>query len=620
MLAERLQIQDDRFLINRLIEQAPTHTLVREFFMNAQENAALATDGQRKIRIYPTNVQGVRKLTFWNTGPGMDANELRVATNLSSSINKPMALNENYGIGAKVSGLTVSPIGIRYRSCKQGIVHEVTIGYDEDEETYVRFPVRFSDGRQDTVYEVTELSRSDGHSTELDWTEVVLLGESEEHDTVAEPIGMGVRVDRSYVTAQIFRRFTTFKQGVEVFIDTSMTKGGGKDESGRSRSLKPLANVLADLPNAEVVQCPTTGVRVHYIHDPKHRKNSHSLSATKNPATQSTTFCALVHKDERYDFKNRQAWSAVAPNFGIPFGSTVLTIEVILPGESALPNQYRDGLTSPSDRSPILAEHFHALVRELMPEWVREVIRKAHPPTDDNLDDLQKDLQKLLDEFRVPTIVFNQMQIHNPQRVENSETGEDEADPSRIDPLNGAEYTDQKLLDRIRQTTLRASNKRQVRKAPEGAKLSKESRALERVPTIEILVDPDEIEAKAISGRAGRFYKDSQTLFVNGKYSAVDRMAGELELSFSGQGDAEDLRKLVLKAAQRFTAFRVGKATCYAISKRLADDWNIDDLDRATSPESLSLAADDYRQSLTAAKSWIRSGLKELSLPPDSAQ
>ena len=619
MRAERLTIHDDRFLINRLIEQAPTHTLVREFFMNAQENAALAIEGQRKIRIYPTKVDGVRKLTFWNTGPGMDAKELRVATNLSSSINKPMALDENYGIGAKVSGLTVSPTGIRYRSCKGGTVHEVTIGYDDDAETYVRFPVRFSDGREDTVYEVTELSRIEGHSTNVDWTEVVLLGESEDHDTVAEPIGKGVRVDRSYVTAQIFRRFSAFKPGVEVLIDTSMTKGGGKDETGRSRSLKPLASVLTELPNAEIVRCPKTGVRVHYIHDPKHQKNSHSLSAVKNPATQSTTFCALVHKDERYDFKNRQAWSAAAPNFGIPFGSTVLTIEIILQGEAALPNQYRDGLTAPSDRSPILAEHYHALVRELMPEWVREVIRRAHPPTDDNFDDLQKDLQKLLDEFRVPTVVFNHTQMHDHQRVEDSDTGEDEADPLRVDPLDDTDFIDRELLDRIRHRTLRASEKKRVRKAPEGAKLSKESQALERVPTIKILVDPEEIEAKAISGRAGRFYKDTQTLFVNGKYSAVDRMAGELELSFSGQGDAEELRKLVLKAAQRFTAFRVGKATCYAISKRLADDWNIDDLDRATSPESLSLAADDYRQSLNAAKNWVRSRLKELSFSPDAA-
>ena len=53
---------------------------------------------------YPTMIDNVRKLTFWNTGVGMDDRELKQATDLSSSINKHMALDGNYGIGAKVSG------------------------------------------------------------------------------------------------------------------------------------------------------------------------------------------------------------------------------------------------------------------------------------------------------------------------------------------------------------------------------------------------------------------------------------------------------------------------------------------------------------------------------------
>src|SRR5690554_1211026 len=128
MSYERLTIQDDRFLINRLIGQAPRQTLVREFFMNAQESAALAPEGFRTVRIYPTLINDVRKLTFWNTGPGMDSAELRMATNISASINKEMSLDGNFGIGAKVSCLILSAAGIRYRSCKNGLVHEVNIG------------------------------------------------------------------------------------------------------------------------------------------------------------------------------------------------------------------------------------------------------------------------------------------------------------------------------------------------------------------------------------------------------------------------------------------------------------------------------------------------------------
>lgn len=615
MSAEPLQIHDDRFLINRLIDQAPTHTLIREFFMNAQENASLATQGAREVRVYPTIVDGVRKLTFWNTGPGMNDTELRTATNLSSSINKPMALDGNFGIGAKVSGLTVNPAGIRYRSCKDGTVHEVTIGYDDEEQTYVRYPVQFEDGTEDTVIDVTEAVLAEGQKVDFDWTEVVLFGEDDGHDTISEPIGRDKKVERSYVSSQIFRRFAAFRPGVEVKVDVSMTQGGGKGETGRYRQLKTLSASIPKLPNSETVRCPETGVEIHFIHDPKKSGYSHSMSAVLNSATPSTTFCALVHKGERYDIKNKKRWSAAAPNFGIPFGSTVLTVEIVLPENMALPNQYRDGLTSPEDRSPLTAEHFASIVRDLMPDWVKDVIRDAHPPSDENLDDLQHDLQKLLDEFKVPTVAFAPSKAL-PDRVENVDDGRDETEQTDAE---GFDDEEEGILRQIKHQTKRASNKN-VRKAPEGAKLSKESKALERVPTIEILTAPEDIEEKGIKGRAGKFYKDAQTLFVNGKYSAVDRMAAELELSFAGQVDPETLRALVLKAAQRFTAFRVGKATCYAISKRLADDWSMDDLDRATSPESLSLAADDYRQSINAARKWVRTEVKAEALEKEELQ
>lgn len=177
MKSEHLGIGDKTFLINRLIQQAPINTLIREFFKNAEENAALAPEGARNIRIYPTVIDGVRKLTFWNTGVGMDELELRTATNLSSSVNKTMSLDGNFGIGAKVSGLAASPEGFRYRSCKNGTVNEVTIGWDELEDTFVRFAVEMPDGSSGMIYEVTQAVNAEGTKTDFDWTEVVLLGQ-----------------------------------------------------------------------------------------------------------------------------------------------------------------------------------------------------------------------------------------------------------------------------------------------------------------------------------------------------------------------------------------------------------------------------------------------------------
>lgn len=604
---EHLGIGDRKFLINRLIQQAPINTLVREFFKNADENAALAPIGWRIVEIQPTIIDGVRKLTFFNTGVGMSASELKTATDLSSSVNKMMSLDGNFGIGAKVSGLAASPDGIRYRSCKDGEVNEVTIGFDAQEDTYVRFATLMADGSTETIYDVTAAAIKDGRSVEYDWTEVVLLGESPDHDTVAEPIGVGQEVDRSFIATSVFRRFAAFSDDVQVKIDVAMTKGGGKNETGRFRQLRTLDDIIQRVPlKHEDATDSDTGITVRYVHDPKNESSSHTSSARANAATSSTTFCALVYRGERYDFRTQKVWSSAAPTFGIPFGSKVLTVEIRLPDGSAYPSQYRDSLLWRHDRSPLTADQYAYLVRELMPEWVKDVIRAESPDGADDLNDLQSDLQTLLDELRVPTKVLKPASARPSPTVptESNDAGVAEPEATAIE----AEQ-DEPTPEGVRKAPKRGEDraaKTRVRHAPEGAMASRLSRALERAPEIKILIDPEEIAERGLKGRAAKFYGEVQTLFVNGLYPVVGRMADELADEFVGAEDLEEARALAIHASQRTLAFRVGKATCYALAKRLLDDWSREDLDRATSPESLSMAADDYRQSIPAARRWIK--------------
>jgi hypothetical protein len=69
----------------------------------------------------------------------MDPIELKAATDLACQINKSLGLDENFGVGAKVSSLANNKLGMRFRSCKAGRVSEVMLGYDPDEKLYVRF-------------------------------------------------------------------------------------------------------------------------------------------------------------------------------------------------------------------------------------------------------------------------------------------------------------------------------------------------------------------------------------------------------------------------------------------------------------------------------------------------
>jgi hypothetical protein len=57
-------------------------------------------------------------------------------------------------------------------------------------------------------------------------------------------------------------------------------------------------------------------------------------------------------------------------------------------------------------------------------------------------------------------------------------------------------------------------------------------------------------------------------------------------------------------------AFRVGKATVFALAKRANEDWSEQDMMAALTKESLSIAADDYDESLSPVRRQVRLGVK----------
>ncbi|WP_449411634.1 hypothetical protein [Methylobacterium komagatae] len=372
-----------------------------------------------------------------------------------------------------------------------------------------------------------------------------------------------------------------------------------------------MDDIIGRLGRYESFLDEASGVSIRYIHDPKHESSGHVLSARANAAAGSTTFLALTYKGERYDFKTQKVWSSVAPNFGIPFGSKVLTVEIGIPDKLAIPSQYRDSLLRRHDRSPLTADQYAYLVRELMPDWVKDIIRSESPDGSDDLDDLQADLQRLLDELRVPTSVIrrdtsgelltdrNSIGVADTERTIIEAEDEEDSQPDR---------------NSTRKTLLTRASKKRLRSAPEGAIPSRTAHALERAPEIKILTEQAEIEERGLKGRAAKFYEEVETIFVNGLYSSVNRMADELFNEMVG-GEPDEMRSLSLQAARRSIAFRVGKVTCYALAKRQFDDWSREDRETATSPESLSMAADDYRHSLPAARRWIKERVRIASVP-----
>jgi hypothetical protein len=591
---EALNIANIPFSVTSQIKRAPHWTMIRELTMNAIE-AAEKSSAEKIVHWTTGEYKGVCKAVIWNTGPGMDAAELKAATNLACEINKNLSLDENFGVGAKVSSLANNKIGMRFRSCKAGKVSEVMLGYDPEIDQFVRFERDLPDDKHDTVIDVTMAAQKEGRKLDFDWTEVMLLGNSLEQDTIDKPFESGPK-EKAYVATALYRRFYRIPESVKLRLDTCYHRLDG------TRPFIPIGMRYNKFGRVESVRVPEMNLTIHYLHDPAVSLGLRKSSS--NALCSSTTTCALVFKNEMYSVMTGNEWSAAAPRFGIPFGSKELCVHIELDEGEARPTQYRERLVTREASQDLLPSDFTFAVIEVMPEWVKEVIRAASPRRSDDYNDLRKELQELLNRLKVKVIGRH----IDPQKGAPSteDAGQDlgAGNAGENGNTSGGGVGGASGNGGVRNT------RRRFHETPEGATATTLYEIYEKPPQIEMLETPEEILEKNLKGRAAEFIPETGVLFVNGLYEAVERTVNDVEPEFVGQADPETISKIVVNAARRALALRVGKATVYALSKRANEDWSEAAMLAALSKESLSIAADNYDESLSSVKRNVREAIK----------
>ena len=571
-----LEVADEDFLVASLIERCPKTMMIRELMMNAIEAARLAPESKRRIEISAEQVDGTAKLAIWNTGPGMDAAELLLVSNIASSIGKEKSLTGNFGMGAKVASLPSNQRGIRYRSCKLGRVHEVILCKRKG--VYGRLR-RFhpETGEFLEVVDVTDLAAEEPRPLDFDWTEVLLLGNEADQDTVKDPYNGDPEQDAQWLATYLYHRFYRLPPGLKVIL----TKGTHKLDG--NRPFLPIPARLHLFQKYETVEC-RNGIKIHYLFDAPYDKSSgsgHNKSISGALASAVST-CAIIYKDEMYDLRKSKNWTFDAPIFGVPFGAKHISIHVELPDHYPIvPDAYRQFLRYAQGEQPHLsAKDFADLVRENRPEWLIEIIRSFAPDSATS-DDIRNELQNLLNELRVkrtsPKIVFNGT-AHvasgsGPGAVMAKNLGDgSNGDHPRKIPAD-------------------------LTVIPTGAKRAELYKNLERAPEIILLLEDEEIEEKGLKGRAARFVMEAGQLFVNMQYPAINEMRAQLETEYAA-ADPEMIRMLSKQHAERTMILRVGRTVVYALAKQLNKEWDQRALETASSPESLSMAADDYTDAL----------------------
>ncbi|SOC84506.1 hypothetical protein SAMN05421890_2987 [Ensifer adhaerens] len=582
-----LRVDDQDFLVRSTIDRCPKVMMVRELFKNALEAAQQEAEG--KV-IFSVAHESAPKLSIFNNGPGMDDEELARMTNLAASIGKTKGLDKNFGMGAKVASLPSNRRGIRYRSCKAGRVHETILC--EREGVYGRLRRFDTNGEPlGDVVEVTEILKAEGgHSLNEDWTEVVLLGNRAEQNTVLDPYDGDPAQKTFWLATYLYHRFYRLPDNVEVrlYEGTHARKDGSR--RFETISARRAKGVFAKDETVELAN----GIKLHYIYDEPMRDTSHNRSVSGSIASNLST-CAIVFKGEMYSVLTGRSWTIEAPTFGVPFGARHISVHIELPDDyPVIPEGYRQFLRyADGEQDQVEAKDFALQVLEKRPEWLIDLIHSMAPNSGDSSDEIRNRLQDLLNKLRIRSISPRTDSEGDFEVNQGEGRGSIEGGTGRNGTGSGGHHKPDDLT--VVQT---------------GAQMARMAQNLERAPKLIPLDESSDIEDKQIVGRAGRYYSTSGELFINMSYPAVQLMQEQLIREYSQAPDPEVMQNIARGLSRNSMINRVGLAVVFALAKRINKEWDEEAMGKALQPESLSIAADNYYESLQDARRMLGKTLK----------
>jgi len=556
-----LKVDDEAFLVASLIDRCPKAMMLRELVQNAIEAVTQAPSDQRRIVIDTVEVEGGKKLRIRNNGPGLDRQNLYRMCDLAASIGKIKGLDKNFGMGAKVASLPSNNHGVRYRSCSRGEVYEVTIGKRGGVYGRIVRPPADGTGMAADIANVTEVAKAEGYDLSLDWTEVTLLGMRPSQNTAQDPYDGDPTVSPQWLPETLYNRYFRIPEGVEIRI---------AGEFLAQRSERGFESVLQRAPTAfaryECVNAPD-GVRIHYLYDPTDPdqpwENQSSQGALQAAAGQT----AIVFRNEIYDRNFGPSWAYDGPEYGITFGARNFSAYIELPdGYPAWPDTYRQNLFRTSGAGEHLwTRNFAAQVLVLRPAWLLELLQTMSGGNEVSSSVLDS-LLGLKSVLNPAALLF--------------------AEGAPLEDEGGGVWTPETGGDFVSGEQPRSNRRINM-------SISKPILGFEIV----LLHNAQEIQERWLRGRAGCYYPSTRQLFLNTHYTAVAEMHRLILRMCTDIAGVEGLDGAAQQAAIDCLVLRAGRCLLFGLAKQDDEDnWQPGHIEKAISPESLSVSADDFHE------------------------
>lgn len=387
-------VQNMGFLLDRLGADCAPLQFLRELTVNAIEAIhPLPTAKGEIVWDFSENhydLENVYKLSIIDTGIGMSGPEMELYINRLSSSGRAQSVEGNYGVGAKIAAATRNHAGVIYLSWKNGSGAMIHLWRHPETGTYGLKQLELPSGKYAHWAPISDDLRPP--QIKANGTMVVLLGNSDEEDTIAAP--PGTATPSRWIARYLNSRFFIFPDGVSV-----RAREGWQSENPDTnllRTVKGSRDFLQKHKDENGVVDLGTATAHWWI-----LKETNAIGQSSG-ANLSGGHVAALYRNELYELKTARQGSALLQSFGVSLAHQRVVLYV-QPKENAgviiTTNTARTSLMM--DREPLPWGDWAERFRERFPQEITDLMEtvtrdKQSPDYGKSIRDRLREIEDLL--------------------------------------------------------------------------------------------------------------------------------------------------------------------------------------------------------------------------------
>jgi hypothetical protein len=327
------------FMVHRLGTEVGPLKQVRELIKNCFEAIATYLNVHRKDTLFKGQVEvsadvfylkthGVRKSAFSDNGIGLAVGELKRFFNTLAESGKRQSIDENFGVGAKISTAAWNPYGVEVRSWQDGHGNLIRIAYDAGSDQYGLEQFEMPDGTFPEYLDLSLVENPEDYKSPIidtHGTMVVLLGKNLQHDTTLAPDSLEVTHKDYWFQHVANKQFYKIPDGITLTSKLALIDG-----KPHTRTIEGYASVLDEFKSKSgSLQLSDSTAHWWILDDSRsvelYRKRPyyHAFSGTKKQG-----HVAALYRDELFDFTSHDAAVPLLQKFGIFAGYSHVVIYV----------------------------------------------------------------------------------------------------------------------------------------------------------------------------------------------------------------------------------------------------------------------------------------------------